>query len=89
LGPLEILPHAIASRSWHRITFLYTSGDKLLNAREIHDLVVPTADRETLWNALRDRSDSFAVGNGDAGNIPWADAWKTIADWFEAGPENS
>ena len=89
LGPLEILPHAIASRAWHRITFFNTSGEKLLNAREIHDLVVPTADRETLWNALRDRSDSFAVGNGDAGNIAWTDAWKTITEWLEAGPENN
>ena len=89
LGPLEILPHAIASRAWHRITFFYTSGDKLLNAREIHDLVVPAADRETLWNALRDRSDSFTVGNGEVGNIPWPDAWKSIAEWLETGPEDS
>jgi hypothetical protein len=88
LGPLEVLPHPIVARAWHRITFFYTSGERLLGAREIHDLAVPSADRETLWNALRDRAAPFGPVNGDAGTIPWPDAWKPLADWLELGPED-
>jgi hypothetical protein len=83
LGPLEALPHPIASRAWHRITFFYTSGERLLGAREIHDLAVPPADRETLWNALRDRSAPFATAGGESESIPWPDAWKPLTDWLE------
>jgi hypothetical protein len=88
LGPLEVLPHPIVARAWHRITFFYTSGERLLGAREIHGLAVPSADRETLWNALRDRAAPFGPVNGDAGTIPWPDAWKPLADWLELGPED-
>jgi hypothetical protein len=88
LGPLEVLPRPIASRAWHRITFFYTSGERLLGARNIHDLAVPPADRETLWNALRDRSDPFDPAGGDSEAIPWPDAWKPLTDWLETGSED-
>jgi hypothetical protein len=88
LGPLENLARPITSRAWHRITFFYTSGEKLLGAREVRELAVPSADRQTLWKALRDRSDSGAAGNGETEKIPWPDAWGSLAEWLGADPEN-
>ena len=55
LGPLERLPRPIPSRKWRRITFLYTTGEKLLVAEELNDLIIQSAERELLWQALRER----------------------------------
>jgi hypothetical protein len=55
LGPLERLPRPIPSRKWRRITFLYTTGERLLKAEEINDLIVQSEERELLWKALRER----------------------------------
>lgn len=38
LGPLHRLPHPILSLRWRRISFLQTTGDRLLNAMEIGEL---------------------------------------------------
>ncbi len=55
LGTLERLPRPIPSRAWRRITFLYTTGEKLLEATELNDLIVQSPERQRLWQALRDR----------------------------------
>jgi hypothetical protein len=55
LGPLERLPKPILSEKWHRITFLYTTGEYLFKAQIINDLVVQSEERQVLWKALRDR----------------------------------
>ena len=55
LGPLERLPRSIPSRKWRRITFLYTTGERLMAAEEINDLIVQSEERELLWQALRER----------------------------------
>lgn len=55
LGPLERLPRPIPSLKWRRLTFLYTTGERLLAATEINDLIVQTEERELLWQALRER----------------------------------
>jgi hypothetical protein len=55
IGPLERLPRPIPSRAWRRITFLYTTGEKLLAAEELNDLIVQSPERERLWQALRER----------------------------------
>ncbi|MGQ0604084.1 MAG: hypothetical protein ACT4QE_20575, partial [Anaerolineales bacterium] len=55
LGPLERLPQPIASRKWRRLTFLYTTGERLLGATEINDLIIQNEERELLWKALRER----------------------------------
>jgi hypothetical protein len=55
IGPLERLPRPIPSRKWRRITFLYTTGEKLRAAEELNDLIVQSAERERLWKALRER----------------------------------
>ena len=55
IGPLERLPRPIPSRKWRRFTFLYTTGERLLAAEELNDLIVQSAERELLWKALRER----------------------------------
>ncbi len=55
IGPLERLPRPIPSRKWRRMTFLYTTGEHLLAAEELNDLIVQSAERELLWKALRER----------------------------------
>jgi hypothetical protein len=56
LGSLEPLPHPIAADKWRRITFFYTTGEYLLRARTIHELVVQDDERAILWRALRERA---------------------------------
>jgi hypothetical protein len=57
LGPLVQLPNPIPSRRWRRFTFLYTTGERLVRAREIKDLRVPSSEtRDRLWRLLRERS---------------------------------
>jgi hypothetical protein len=56
LGSLDCLPNPIPAGKWRRITFLYTTGEYLINAQSINDLVVHTEERLTLWKALRERA---------------------------------
>jgi hypothetical protein len=56
IGPLVSLPAPIRAEKWHRLTFLYTTGEYLLNAQSLNDLVVQSEDRSTLWRALRERA---------------------------------
>jgi hypothetical protein len=55
IGPLEQLPNPILADKWRRITFLYTTGEYLLGAETINDLVVHSEERQILWKALRER----------------------------------
>ena len=56
IGPLMRLPQAILAETWRRITFLYTTGEYLLKARTVNELVVETEERQVLWQALRERA---------------------------------
>lgn len=56
LGPLERLPHPVVAEKWKRLTFLYTTGEYLLKARTINDLVVQSDERQLLWQSLRERA---------------------------------
>jgi hypothetical protein len=56
LGALEQLPLPIHAGTWRRITFLYTTGEYLLQAKTINDLVVQSDERQLLWQALRERA---------------------------------
>lgn len=57
LGPMEELSRPIpAADSWKRITFLYTTGERLLNAETINDLSVHDEERQILWRSLRERA---------------------------------
>jgi hypothetical protein len=57
LGTLELLDQPILADTWHRITFLYTTGEYLLRAATINDLVVQSDERQLLWQALRERAE--------------------------------
>ena len=56
IGPLISLPQPVLAEQWRRITFLYTTGDYLLNADTVHDLIIPSEERPLLWQALRERA---------------------------------
>ena len=56
VGPLVTLPEPIPADKWRRITFLYTTGEYLLRARSVNDLVVAAEERPLLWQALRERA---------------------------------
>ena len=56
LGPLLRLPEPIPAGRWRRVTFLYTTGEYLLRARKIADLVVRSEERVVLWRSLRERA---------------------------------
>jgi hypothetical protein len=55
IGALESLSNPILAESWRRITFLYTTGEYLLGASTMNDLVVQSDERQLLWQALRER----------------------------------
>ncbi|MBM3145667.1 MAG: hypothetical protein FJ010_12010 [Chloroflexi bacterium] len=56
LGPVVRLPHSLQAGQWKRITFLYTTGEYLLAAQTLNDLVVHSEERQLLWQALRERA---------------------------------
>ena len=56
IGPLIPLPHPILAGHWRRLTFLYTTGEYLGQARSLNDLVVRSEEREVLWSSLRERA---------------------------------
>lgn len=57
LGGLEKLPHPITADKWKRLTFLYSTGEYLLNAKLLNDLVVQNEERDVLWRNLRERAE--------------------------------
>ena len=56
LGPLERLAQPILADKWRRVTFLYTTGEYLLRAKTLNDLVVQSDERQLLWQSLRERA---------------------------------
>lgn len=58
IGGLEKLKEPVVADKWKRITFLYTTGEYLLNAKTIHDLVVDGDERQVLWMSLRERAEN-------------------------------
>ncbi|MDP3450002.1 MAG: hypothetical protein Q8R87_05435 [Anaerolineaceae bacterium] len=59
IGPIEKLSPPIPAGEWKRITFLYTLGSLLNEARIVNDLVVKANDREVLWKCLRERKQTY------------------------------
>lgn len=57
IGPLERLSRPIVAEKWRRLTFLYTTGEYLLKAQTLNDLVVQSDERALLWNSLRERAE--------------------------------
>lgn len=56
LGALERLATSIKTEKWRRITFLYTTGEYLLSAKTLSELVVNSDERQLLWQSLRERA---------------------------------
>ena len=56
LGPLERLRRPVVADKWKRLTFLYTTGEYLLKAQTLNDLVVQSDERQLLWQSLRERA---------------------------------
>lgn len=70
IGGLEKLKEAIAADKWKRITFLYTTGEYLLKAKTLNDLVVDGDERHLLWRSLRERAENEQLYKTD---LPEAD----------------
>jgi len=63
LGGLEKLSEPIRADKWKRLTFLYSTGEYLLNAKMLNDLVVQNEEREILWKNLRERAENEQLYN--------------------------
>src|SRR5512144_123650 len=70
IGGLEKLKEPIHSEKWKRLTFLYTTGEYLLNAKSLNDLVVDGDERQVLWRFLRERAENEQLYKTD---LPEAD----------------
>lgn len=72
LGGLEKLSQPIVADKWKRLTFLYTTGEYLLNAKLLNDLVVQNEERDLLWKSLRERAENEQLYKVDlpAADIP-------------------
>lgn len=69
LGPLERLARPVPSLRWRRITFIQTSGERLLNALEISELA-ERSDRQF----VRLMEDAGAAADAQSGEPP-DDGW--------------
>ncbi len=56
LGELQRVTPPIQARRWRRLTFLYTTGERLNRAATLQDLVVRDEERLILWRGLRERA---------------------------------
>ncbi|MFZ5856206.1 MAG: hypothetical protein ACOYZ6_05190 [Chloroflexota bacterium] len=70
LGALEKLSSPIVTENWKRITFFYTTGEYLQNAKTVNDLVVDGDERQLLWRSLRERAENEQLYKVD---LPEAD----------------
>ena len=58
LGALEKLKAPVKAEKWRRITFFYTTGEYLLRAKTLNDLIVNGDERQLLWHSLRERAEN-------------------------------
>ena len=70
IGGLERLREPVLAGKWKRITFLYTTGEYLLSAKTINDLVIDGDERSILWRSLRERAENEQLYKTD---LPEAD----------------
>ncbi len=65
LGALEKLKSPVKAEKWRRITFFYTTGEYLLRAQTLNELVVSGDERQLLWHSLRERAENDALYKTD------------------------
>ena len=70
IGALEKMKEPVKSDKWKRLTFLYTTGEYLLKAKSLNDLVVDGDERQLLWKSLRERAENEQLYKTD---LPEAD----------------
>ncbi len=70
IGGLEKLSNPIIADKWKRLTFLYSTGEYLLKAKTLNDLVVKDDERALLWHSLRERAENQQLYKTD---LPEAD----------------
>ena len=70
IGGLEKLSNPIVADQWKRLTFLYSTGEYLLKAKTLNDLVVNDDERALLWRSLRERAENEQLYKTD---LPEAD----------------
>lgn len=56
LGELQKIEPPIPASRWRRLTFLYTTGERLNRASSLEDLAVRDEERQILWRGLRERA---------------------------------
>jgi hypothetical protein len=69
IGGLERLREPVIADKWKRITFLYSTGEYLLNARTLNDLVVAGDERQVLWQSLRERAENEQLYKTDLPDV--------------------
>ena len=69
IGGLEKLKEPVVSEKWKRITFLYTTGEYLLKAKTLNDLVVDGDERDILWRSLRERAENHQLYKTDLPDV--------------------
>ena len=61
IGSLEKLKEPITADKWKRLTFLYSTGEYLLQAKLLNELVVQSEERVILWKNLRERAENDQI----------------------------
>ena len=69
IGGLERLKEPVIAEKWKRITFLYTTGEYLLKAKTINDLVMDGDERQVLWRSLRERAENEQLYKTDLPDV--------------------
>ena len=84
LGELQKLDTPILAGKWKRITFLYTTGKKLLGAGKIDDLVIRNGERKILWHSLRERAhESKQYSKGEYAEIDFNPALVSFLEEYK------
>ncbi len=69
IGGLEKLKEPVKSEKWKRLIFLYTTGEYLLNAKSLNDLVVDGDERHILWKSLHERAENEQLYKTDLPDV--------------------
>jgi hypothetical protein len=81
LGPLQTLAHPVRAAGWKRLTFLFTTGARLRQARVLTDLVLGPEDRNVLWQSLRERPRGYRPEDDTPGfTLPEGTDLETLVD---------
>jgi len=69
LGTLALLPRPIPASNWKRITFFYTTGELLLRANSIADLIIDHENKHLFQNTIKEYQRKFAEPHPQANEM--------------------